>query len=453
MSVKVSSVPRTMLMSALDEDILAGVKFTRLMPDEEKFGSDKLPHNVIVEVLSFLEPREIARARAMGKSFRHKLTGLVNSLSASSASELPSAANMKIFERLETITLEGDHNLVRDAMPALTSCSSLRKVVVVAPRHRDMSRWVDPQRRQSASGLLQLSLVEIKYCRVAFGIPLAGVMPAWYTLQALVLSRACIDDGNLVDLFSTIPFKRALPLKHLDLSFNKICTSLSSLCDLLQGGAFPRLDSLDLSGNAICDDEAILLVSALCKGSCERLSRLGMAGTLISTPTFNCLARGISRKGHGLEKLEKLTCGERGIMGKVDCSSLGQALAAGGLPNLRHFHVQCDFFAEGEGALLQDLGSGACRELVIVKIERPELVTPHMVPSRPSKKTLLNMYNFMKAHSFTPHLEELHILGTGWLQWFTRIKIVEDKFVYSSHDCMFDFVLSAGRSRGVRMFI
>ena len=137
-----------------------------------------------------------------------------------------------------------------------------------------------------------------------------------------------------VGYFLTIPNSLLQHIKRLFLSNNKLDRRG---CELLAEGVqrMPSLETLRLRGNPdIGSGGAVQLMSSL---DCSKLRVLDMAGTGISDPDFECLARYI----HSTTSLEELSIGKN----KISVESIGslcRALSANSslwILNMDHCHL------------------------------------------------------------------------------------------------------------------
>ncbi len=107
-------------------------------------------------------------------------------------------------------------------------------------------------------------------------------------LTLLDLSEFVVSDDILSNILPFFKNGHASHLKVLNLESNEISsTGISKLCEVLDSQRFVELTSLNLSGNPICDDGAIVLFNTLIKGPRKltvlRLSECSLTGQCVPT--------------------------------------------------------------------------------------------------------------------------------------------------------------------------
>ncbi|CAM9248983.1 unnamed protein product [Choristocarpus tenellus] len=402
-----------------------------------------LPHFVILEVISYLDSRDIIRARSTARAFRFDLLPLVTSLSVTVGEGFPSVHNMELYQSIAKVHLEGMHDVVREMMKVMAKSSGLRQVSVMGSKHGCSKACFGGG---CALTILGRPLTELRWRNVCIDIPENVSILAWQTLYTLILVNAKIDDMALVNLMRSIPEKTRLPLQHLDLSFNRIVDGILSLSDVLREGAFPGLKSLELSGNTISDQGAMQLTTSLCRGACPNLRSLGMLVTLDGNETINFLSAEITRSGHGLQKLNRFVIGDRGLWGKRPYVELVGALSSGGMPRLQHFHALGDISTTEAGSLLRNLISGACPKLEVVKVEHTEFALTGN-PGLP-EEVVRGMYDLVNSNA-VPHLQQLHVIGMHLADG----ALEKDPEILSNPCTSLGRLISFASRKGVRIFI
>ena len=401
----------------------------------------------MLEVLSFLETREIVCARSVGKSFVRDAPLLINKLQFITGQRFPAATQMNLFSRVTEVRLDGDHSLMQDAAEGLPGCVSLRRLHVFrsVPLQTPLSEV-------ATARLLALPLTDLDMRRVRIPIPAQLVMPAWRTLRRLVVRDAYIYDESLANLIASMP-AGPLPLRHLDLSRNPFgqMKGVRALSAALP--SFPELESLQLTADRITNNGATHLLGALLDGACPKLSSLDMSLNFLHDDVMDVLAEGLGRKGHGLQHLEKLGIGGRFSTenGVTTFESLARALSAGGLPLLSFLHVQGDVSPPEVGPLLRRFKLGACPNLSVVKVERSTRL--HPPEDRESTEDAVESMWELVTCSSVPHLEEVHVLGMNLgngLEWAEEERTA---FYRARNESSFHRLALAGANRGGMIFV
>lgn len=408
-----------------------------------------LPQHIVLEVFSYLKPREIVRARSVARAFIRDAPALVNSLACSARLRFPPAHEMNLFPHMAEVTLDGDNSLVQEAAPALARCNSLRRLTIV----RGL-----PQQLPLAVGVtkiicgLQLSDLDIRRVRIV--VPAGLAVTAWRTLNTLVLRDAGVGDLDLANLVGSLP-GTMLPLRHLDLSRNPL-GEMDGMQPLARAiSAFPDLQILELTANRLSDSGAKLLLGALLDGACPRLAQLELSLNFLGNDSIDFLAYGLNREGHGLRALQKIGIGGRfrAIQCVTNFEALGRSLAAAGLPRLRYLHVQGDVGPAEVGPVLRQLRSGACPELGTVKVERSTRFHPEENPAaiEDAVESMLELVTCDRA----PLLEEVHVLGMNLGKGLERGRAPEDAttFYRATDKSSFHRLAAAGANRGVMVFV
>lgn len=410
-----------------------------------------IPHHVMLEVFSFLEPRAIVRARTVARAFARDAPALVSSLQCSALLRFPQPTEMDLFPRMEKVVVRGDNIVVQQAAPGLARCGSLRSLTIACHLPQQ-----SPLPGDVTTTLFGLQLSDLDIQKIWMAIPPAVNMTAWRTLRSLVLRDAGLSDVSLVNIVRSLPSGVALPLQHLDLSRNPLgeMEGMGPLAEALH--SFPDLDVLELTANRITDSAARRLISTLLNGACPRLTQLELSLNFLGDECMDFLAKGVTRDGHGLRGLRKLGIGGRFMpsQGAKNFQSLCRSIAAGCLPVLYYFHVQGDLAPASVGPVLGELRSGVCPMLQVVKVERSTRF-PADDDAGQVEEAILNMREFVISKSNTPFLGELHVLGmnlgrgleTGWAPEEART------FYRAANMSSFHRLAAAGAQRGVMIFV
>lgn len=372
---------------------------------------------------------------------------LINKLQFSTGQSFPAATQMDLFSRLTEVRLDGDHNLMQDAVAGLPGCVSLRRLTV--------SRCVPlqcPLSEVATARLFALPLTDLDMCRVRIAIPAGLVMPAWRTLRRLVVRDAFICDDSLVNLVASMP-AGPLPLTHLDLSRNPFgqMKGMRALSGAL--ASLPDLESLQLTADRITSNAATHLLGTLLDGTCRKLSSLDMSLNFLHDDVMDALAEGLGRESHGLLSLEKLGIGGRFSTekGVTSFESLARAISAGGLPLLSFLHVQGDVGPPEVGPLLRRFKLGACPNLSVVKVERSTRL--HPADDRDSTEDAVGSMWELVTCSSVPQLREVHVLGMNLgkgLEWAEEERTA---FYRARNESSFHRLALAGANRGVMIFV
>lgn len=408
-----------------------------------------LPHHVILDVISYLESREIVRTRNVARAFMSDAPALVDSIRCLGRQKFPTATSMNLFPRMAEVHLDGDTSLVEQAAPALVRCSALRRLTIarVLPQ-------LNPLTSETTALLCGLQLSELDIRRVRIEVPPGLTVSAWCTLDTLVLREAGISDVSLSNLFSSSVGK-VLPLRHLDLSRNLFgeFQGMGALADALK--SFPNLESLELTADRITDIGAKLLLATLLEGSCLCLNMLELSLNFLGDDAIDFLAEGLGREGHGLRSLQRLGFGGRFVpsQGLSNFNSLGRSLANGTLPQLEFLHLQGDVSPADVGPLFRELRLGACPKLSTIKVERSTRYHPEDDPVA-VEDTIESMLELVTS-SGAPMLKEVHVLGmnlgkgleTGWAPEENTA------FYRATNMSSFHRLAAAGSRRGVMIFV
>lgn len=406
-----------------------------------------LPHHIVLEVLSFLDTRAIVRAREVARAFVWDAPSLIDTLQFASGETFPAATQMDIFSRVTEVRLDGDPSLVKDAAAGLPGCASLRRLCI--------SRCVPQQAPLSdaaTESLCALPISDLDLCRVRIAVPAGLVMPAWRTLKRLVVRDAFMCDESLANLFSSLP-EGPLPLRHLDLSRNLFgqMSGMRPLSEALK--SFPELESLELTADRITSDGAKHILGALLDGACPKLQSLEMSLNFLCDSVMGFLAKGVGREGHGLRSLQKMGIGGRFSAGDgvTTFKSLACALAAGGMPNLSFLHVQGDVGPPQVRPLLRELKIGACPELSIVKVERSTRfrLEDDVESTEDAVESMLELVTC----SCVPRLREVHVLGMDLGKGLEWAEEERKRFYRAKNKSSFHRLALAGANRGVMIFV
>lgn len=410
----------------------------------------QLPHHVVLEVFSYLQPRAIVRARSVARVFVRDAPALVTSLECSARLRFPLATEMHLFPRMEEAAINGDIEVVEQASPGLARCGALRRLMIVCELPQQ-----SPLPKDVTTILCGLQLSDLDIRKMRIQIPFSLAMPAWSTLRLLVLREVGISDKYLTNLVGSLP-GTMLPLRHLDLSRNPLgeMEGMQPLAEAMS--CFPDLDILELTADRVTDCGAKRLLGALLKGACPRLSQLELSLNFLGNECIDFLAEGLRREGHGLQGLRKIGIGGRFMssQGVTNFACLGRSLAAAGcLPVVNYFHVQGDVAPASVGPVLRELKSGACPKLAVVKMERSTRFPPEE-DSEAVEDAIESMWELVTSSS-APELQEVHILGmnlgkgleTGWAPEDSRT------FYRATSMSSFHRLAAAGAERGVMIFV
>lgn len=410
----------------------------------------RLPHQILLEVLSYLESREIVRARSVARAFMSDAPALVDSLRCWAGQRFPTASSMDLFPRITEVHLNGDINLINQAAPGLVRCGALRRLTILGSNIPQQ----DPLPGETTAILCGLQLSELDIRRVRIEVPTGLIMNAWHSLDSLVLREVGINDSSIASLFANLAGE-TLPLRRLDLSRNLFGDGDGTYLMSEALRAFPHLETLELTADRISDSVAQQILGTLLDGSCPCLKLLELSLNFLGNNAINFLAEGLKREGHGLSSLERLGFGGRFMptQGRSHFNSLGRSLAAGGLPLLKFLHLQGDVSLAEVGPLLRELRSGVIPNLAIVKVERSTRFPPEDDPSA-VEDTIQSMLELVMCLNM-PVLKEVHVLGmnlgkgleTGWAP--------EEKtaFYRATNMSSFHRLAAAGSLRGVMIFV
>ncbi|CAM9279038.1 unnamed protein product, partial [Ascophyllum nodosum] len=365
-----------------------------------------LPHHIMLEVLSFHDVWAIIRARSISRSFASDAPGLVTELVFSSRHKFPRANQMHLFPSVTGIDLDGDKNLLQDAVVGLPWCTSLRRLRISCdiPQPTALSS-------ATVASLCAIPVSELEIMRLQVEMPVGLAMPAWRTLQRLVLQNALIRDDSLANLVKSLP-RGPLPLLALDLSrnpFGKTIEGMQSFASAL--ATFPELRSLELTVDHIAADGAKLLLGALLDGACPKLGLLEMSLNFLDNGVIDFLAAGLARGSHGLRSLHRLGIGGRFSADEsvTTFESLSRSLKVSGLPLLSYLHVQGDLGTHDVGPLLRVFQRGVCPHISVVKVERSTRFFP-VEDANSIEDAVQSMLELVTCFSVC-RLREVHVLG------------------------------------------
>lgn len=414
-----------------------------------------LPHNIMLEVLTFLDARTIVRSRVVSRAFRADAPTLIDMLEFEEGQKFPSFTRMSIYSKVKEIRLEGRNKLVSDAAAGLRGASSLRRLAISRPPSLEQKT---PLSRTATKKLCALPLGEFEIRRIEIEFPPHLRMPAWQTLEKLVIRDGFLSDTSIINLVASIP-AGPLPLRHLDLTSNLF--GLEKAMQLLAKAlwSFPQMETLELAADRISSDGAKLIIHELLDGACPRLRTLDLSLNLLRDGVLDYLADGVGRAGHGLQNLRKLGIGGRFSPDwtAVTCfESIAHALAEGGLPFLDYLHLQGDLGPSQVGSLLRTFQLGGYPNLAVMRIERSVVFHPAEDPD--STEDAVNSMIELVTSSCAPRLRELHVLamnlGNG-LEWAKEERVEEESTrVYRAvNESRFHRLALAGHLRGVTIFV
>lgn len=411
----------------------------------------ELPHHIMLEVLSFLDTRAIVRGRRVSRAFRTDAPALIDVLEFKKGQKFPSATRMKVFSRVNEVRVDGHNSLVHAAAAGLRGCpSSLRRLTI--SREPSVAHQA-PLTKHATKNLCALPLRELEMRRIALAFPEDLRMPAWDTLEKLVIRDAGVGDVSLANLVASIPAGRPLPMRHLDISRNIFGHEevMQPLAKALW--SFPHMDKLELTADRISSDGAKLVLRALLDGACPRLRSVDLSLNFLHDGVLEYLADGLGRAGHGLQNLGKLGIGGRFSpdYGVTCFESIARALAAGGLPKLDFLHLQGDVGPPQVGPLLRKFKLGACPNLAVVKVERSSRFHPAEDPE--STEDAVSSMLELVTSSCAPRLREVHVLGMNLgkgLEWAEEERTA---FYRARNESSFHRLALAGARRGVMIFV
>lgn len=408
-----------------------------------------LPHHIILEALTFLDARTIVRARGVSRAFRADAPMLIDTLEFGKGQNFPSLTRMRVYSKVKEVHLEGHNSLVYAAAAGLRGASSLRRLVI--SRTPSLVQKT-PLSKTATKNLCALPLVEFDMRRVEIEIPSQLRMPAWPTLEKLVIREGFLCDDSIINLVASIP-AGPLPLRHLDLSRNHFGdeTAMQPLAEALR--LFPEMETLELTADRISSDGAKIVLRELLDGACPRLASLDLSLNFLHDGILDHLADGLGRAGHGLQNLEKLGIGGRFSPDEtVTCfASIARALSAGGLPLLSFLHLQGDVGPPQVGPLLREFKLGGCPNLAVVKMERS--VRFHPAEDADSTEDAVSSMLELVTSSCAPLLREVHVLGMNLgkgLEWAEEERTA---FYRAGNESSFHRLALAGAKRGVMIYV
>lgn len=415
-AIKRPKMCRKALFSGIRLPAAAALRASGVPATNAVNSSANLPHQVVLEVMSYLEPREIVRARCVARAFMSDAPALINSLRCWKGQSFPTVTSMDLFPRMAEVHLNGDVKLVEHAAPGLARCGALRRLIITR-----LLPQQDPLPPETTAILCGLRLSRLDIQRVRIEVPAGLTVSAWRTLDTMVLREAGLSDKSLVNMFSPLVGK-VLPLRSLDLSRNVFGDDEGMRVMSEALGAFPDLESLELTADRIYDAGARRILSVLLSGSCPHLRLLELSLNFLGNDSIDFLAEGLKRETHGLKSLERLGFGGRFMPGQGISyfESLGTSIAAGALAGLHFLHLQGDVSPAEVTPLLRELRSGLCPELSIIKVERSTRFFPNY-NAEAVEETVQAMLELVTCSGF-PALKEVHVLGmnlgkgleTGW---------------------------------------
>lgn len=408
-----------------------------------------LPHHIMLEVLTFLDARTIVRSRGVSRCFRADAPALIDTLEFGQDQKFPSLTRMKVYSNVKEVRLEGHTRLVYDAAAGLRGASSLRRLAISRPPSLEQKT---PLSKTAIKKLCALPLGEFEMRRVELKIPPHLSMPAWRTVEKLVIREGFLCDTSIINLVASIPVG-PLPLRHLDLSRNLFGheNAMQPLAQALW--SFPEMETLELAADRISGDGAKLILRKLLDGACPRLRTLDLSLNFLHDGVLDYLADGIGRAGHGLQNLRKLGIGGRFSPDEtVTCfESIARALATGGLPLLDFLHLQGDIGPPQVGPLLRDFKLGGCPNLAVVKMERSVLF--HAAGDPDSTEDAVSSMLELVTSSCAPRLREVHVLGMHLgkgLEWAEEERTA---FYRAGNESSFHRLALAGAFRGVMIYV
>lgn len=403
----------------------------------------------MLEVLAFLDARTIVRSRVVSRAFRADAPALIDMLEFDQSQKFPSFSRMKVYSKVKEVRLEGHNRLVCDAAAGLRGASSLRRLAISRSPSLEQK---SPLSKTTTKKLFALPLIEFEIDRVELELPRRLRMPAWQTLEKLVIREGFLCDASIINLVASIP-AGPLPLRHLDLSRNLFGheDTMQPLAKALR--SFPEMETLELTANRVSGDGAKLVIRELLGGACPRLRTLDLSLNFLHDGVLDYLADGVGRAGHGMQNLRKLGIGGRFSPDEtVTCfESTARALAAGGLPLLDFLHLQGDVGPPQVGPLLRMFKLGGCPNLAVVKVERSVLFHPAEDPD--STEDAISSMMELVTSSCAPRLREVHVLGMNLgkgLEWAEEERTA---FYRAGNESSFHRLALAGAMRGVMIYV
>ncbi|CAM9618995.1 unnamed protein product [Scytosiphon promiscuus] len=413
-----------------------------------------LPHHIILEVLSFLDTQTIVRGRRLSRAFRTDAPAMVRTLAFRKGMKFPSARRMKDFSNVKQVQLDGHKRLVNAAAAGLRGAPSLRRLDICLENSIPQQA---PLSKTATKNLCALPLAELKMRRVEMVFPAQLHMPAWRTLETLMIRDGFICDSSLVNLIESIP-PGPLPMRHLDLSRNLFgeVKGMEPFANALW--AFPDLRTLYLTADCISGDGAKLVLRALLDGACPKLTDLDLSLNFLDDSVLNYLAERLMREGHGLQNLRRLGIGARydPLEPGVTCfHKIGCALTAGGLPLLDLLHVQGDVGPQHVSQLLRKLKLGVCPRLEVLKVERPSHFDPAEDPDFEEDATEDSVSSMLElvTSPCVPRLRQVHVVGMNISKGLERAEEERTEFIRAPEQSSIHRLAKAGSRRGVMVFL
>lgn len=403
----------------------------------------------MLEVLTFLDARTIVRSRGVSRALRADAPALIDMLEFDKGQKFPSLTRIRVYSKVREVRLEGDNRLVYAAAAALRGASSLHRLAISRTPSLEQKTSLS---KTATKNLCTLPLGEFEMRRVEIEFRRQLRMPAWQTLEKLVIREGFLCDSSIINLVASIP-AGPLPLRHLDLSRNLFGheDAVRPLAETLR--SFAEMETLELTADRISGDGAKLILRELLDGACPRLTTLDLSLNFLHDGAMDYLADRIGRAGHGLQNLGKLGIGGRFSPDETVTSfeSISVALAVGGLPMLNFLHLQGDVGPPQVGPLLRKFKLGGCPNLAVVKIERSVLFHPAEDPD--STEDAVSSMLELVTSSCAPCLREVHVLGMNLgkgLEWAEEERMT---FYRAGNESTFHRLALAGASRGVMIYV
>ncbi|CAM9914605.1 unnamed protein product [Ectocarpus fasciculatus] len=410
-----------------------------------------LPHHVMLEIVSFLDTRSIVRGRCLSRAFNSDAPALVKTLDFSMGQQSPSAETIKLFSEVRQVNLNGNRDLVHAVVEGLRGWGSSLRLGV--SRHRSIKEQEEPLSKAATTALCALPLTELDMNRVVVEFPRLLRMHAWRTLRRLVIRDGLLEDGSLESLFKSIP-EGPLPLRHLDLSRNLHggYDAVSPFADALR--SFPDLECLELSACRIVHNSGNLIVRTLLEGACPELKALNLSLNFFTDGLLEFLCEGLGKPGHGLLNLQKLGFGSR-VTGDemITCfDSIGEALAAGGLPKLDFLLLQGDVRPTEVSEVLSLLSGAGCPMLEVVKLERSPR-SSHGEDEYAAEEVAQCLFQLVLSDH--PHLREVHVLGMALHEGMDKDQEAgrASAFYRATNDSTWHDLAVASQARGIQVFV
>ena len=408
-----------------------------------------LPHHIKMEVLTFLDARTIVRSRGVSRAFRDDAPALIETLEFDRGQKFPSFEGMRVYSKVKEVRLEGHNQLVRDAAAGLRGSLSLRRLAISRP---PSLKQKTPVSKTTTKKLCALPLADFDVRRVELVFPPRMDMPAWRTLQTLVIREGFLRDTSIINLAASI-LAGPLPLRHLDLSRNLFGheNAMQPLAQALR--SFPMMETLDLGADRISSDGAKLVLRELLDNACPMLRTLDLSLNFLHNGVLNYLANGIGRAGHGLQNLRKLGIGGRFSPDESVTSFeyIARGLAAGGLPLLDFLHLQGDVGTQEVGPLVRKIKLGGCPNLAVIKMERSAPFPYDEYPD--SIEDAVSSMLELVTSSCAPPLREVHVLGMNLGEGLEQAEEERTSFYRAGNESSFHRLALAGAVRGVMIYV